>query len=161
MTDSHAFLLFPSMLAFLFLFLPDTQYQTIAMEFLLFSPLSPIPTAQIDITNRDDVLGTPSQSTIDSLFNTLAAVTANATACDVEIDPTLIDRPLGEGTGLRVVANFLEGLGAMQVRIFYIFQHTLLSKKKELIRPNRVRVWKIGYHLSSLTLRTIHGSNLC
>lgn len=131
------------------------------MEFLLFSPLSPIPTAQIDITNRDDVLGTPSQSTIDSLFNTLAAVTANATACDVEIDPTLIDRPLGEGTGLRVVANFLEGLGAMQVRIFYIFQHTLLSKKKELIRPNRVRVWKIGYHLSSLTLRTIHGSNLC
>lgn len=100
------------------------------MEFLLFSPLSPIPTAQIDITNRDDVLGTPSQSAIDSLFNTLAAVTANATACDVEIDPTLIDRPLGEGIGLRVVANFLEGLGAMQVRISYIFQHTLLQKKK-------------------------------
>lgn len=143
-----------------FLLLPDTQYQTIAMEFLLFSPLSPIPTAQIDITNRGDVLGTPSQSMIDSLFNTLAAVTANATACDVEIDPTLIDRSLGEGTGLRVVANFLEGLGAMQVRIFYIFQHTLLQKKK-LIKPNRVRVWRIGYHLSSPTLRTIHGFNLC
>lgn len=125
MTDSHAFLLFPSMLPF-FAF-ARYSYQTIAMEFLLFSPLSPIPTAQIDITNCDDVLGTPSQSTIDSLFNALAAVTANATTCDVEIDPTLIDRPLGEGTGLRVVANFLEGLGAMQVRIFYIF--VIVEKK--------------------------------
>lgn len=159
MTDSHAFLLFPSMLPF-FLPLPDTQYQTIAMEFLFLSPLSSIPTAEIDIINRDDVLRTPSQSTIDSLFNVLAAVTANATACDVEIDPTLIDRPLGEGTGLRVVANFLEGLGAMQVRIFYMVQRTLLQKKK-LIKPNRVMVWRIGYHLSSPTLRTIHGFNLC
>ncbi|KAE8541868.1 hypothetical protein D1P53_002042 [Cryptococcus gattii VGV] len=114
------------------------SYQTIAMEFLLFSPLSPIPTAQIDITNRDDVLGTPSQSTIDSLFNTLAAVTGNATTCDVEIDQTLIDRPLGEGTGLRVVANFLEGLGAMQSRgledwLSFIISHFENNSRFQLV----------------------------
>lgn len=108
--------------------LPDT-HRIIAMEFLLLSPLSPIPTAQIDIINRDDVLDTPPQSALDSLFNAVAALTANATACDVEIDPTLIDRPLEDGTGLRVVANFLEGLGAMQVRALHILIYVVEKER--------------------------------
>lgn len=108
--------------------LPDT-HEIIAMEFLLLSPLSPIPTAQIDIANRDDVPGTPTQSAIDSLFTALTTVAANATACDTETDPTLIDRPLEDGTGLRVVANFLEGLGAMQVRTLHILIYVVEQKR--------------------------------